>query len=138
MTDTTTIDLDSVCTHADLIGEIGSEVQLRRMLPAQPSDTTDPTRPFRQRALEDVVKLMKRREPPIHEGNLSDLTQLRDAVIYGTLSRLYRVNATTDADVHSAMWRHWERRMESEVMSMRVDVAEGGVVNMTGISVRRR
>ena len=121
------IDVSTIVTHADIVRELGSERELRNVLTPDPSDPTDPTKPLRIEAYRDVLKALERRTPPITESMLTSLDDLKDAIRYGTLARLYRLAITADGDAFSVQWKHWQREFNAEVNGLRVKVTDGDV-----------
>jgi hypothetical protein len=117
-----TLDVDLYCTHQDLQDELGSARALVRITSPDDPDTAL----VRAQALRDVVKFLERRTPPIVEGQLSDLTELKDVVCYGALARLYRNAMTEDGDVYSVLWREFDDKFASELGSLRLTL-EGTV-----------
>lgn len=95
----TTINVDTVATHDELADEVGGHEVLSRLL-AKSADSD--TKTVRRLALEAVMKSFGRRTPPILAEDLADVTELRDAVVWGAAMRTYR-NAMTSGD-DTALW----------------------------------
>ncbi len=131
------LDVDAVCTHDDLVNEIGSLAALLSLLPR---DAGGSSRSFRVLAYSDVVKALQRRAPPVNEADLDDPTQLRDAVAYGALARLYRAAVTTSdpADIHRAKWQHYESMQSDEIAGLRPTVGGGSHASTISIPFGRR
>lgn len=131
------LDVDTVCTHEDLANEIGS---LAALLPLLPRDAAGDSHNVRLLAYSDVVKALARRAPPVHENDLDDPTQLRDAVAYGALARLYRAAVTTNdpADIHRAKWSHYQSLQDDEIAGLRPSVGGGSNASTFSIPFGRR
>ncbi len=114
------LDVDSVATHQDLADEVGGAVELENVMPSSLAGDSAPTR---QLALRDVLKALGRRTPPVFEEQLQDPTELRDAVVYGALERIYRGAMTTPDSVFAAQQRIYDARFKSEVLGLQVTVA---------------
>lgn len=132
----TTNDVNLYCTHSDLADELGGARKLRLLQPPD-ADQEDPTLLVREQALRDVLKSLARRTPPILETQLSDFTELKDAVCYGALMRLYRAAITADGDVHSALYNAFKKRFSEELQGLRVSVNSSNSVDTAGTSVWR-
>lgn len=134
-----TNDVDLYCTHADLIDELGgSERQLRKLLPPEPNDPDDPTKAIRQQALRDVLKTLSRRTPPILEPDITVPAELKDAVVYGTLYRLYRAAATTPDDMNAKLATDFETKFNAELAGLRLTIDDGASVDVASIAIFRR
>ncbi len=131
-------DIDIYCTHSDLIDELGSERKLRKILPAEPNNTDDPTATLREQALRDVLKALARRTPPILQAQLTVPSELKDAIVYSTLMRLYRGGITSDGDVNSIMWKHYRDAFSAELQGMRLTVEDTASVDVFSIPIFRR
>lgn len=133
-----TIDVSTFCTNDDLLDELGSRQELDRLLRAEDATSVDPTLRIREAAYRDVIKSLARRTPPVFESSLSNLDELRDAVVYGTLARLYREAMTNENDVFGSKWKHWQKMFQTEVTHLRVTVASSASVDTLSISLDRR
>lgn len=118
-----TIAVDDVCTHAQLANEVGGEDELENILPTSYAGSSATPRTL---ALSDVVKSLSRRTPPIREGDLQDVTQLRDAVAYGALERIYRAAMTGPDSPHAALQRVYERKYQAECLGLTPTLAADG------------
>lgn len=114
-----TLSVDLVCTHADL----GDHVGLANLENALPAEWGGSSAPARAGALRDVLKSLARRTPPILEGDLQDPTELRDAVAYGALERIYRSAMTTPDSVWATQRKVFDERFKAEVLSLQVTVS---------------
>ena len=138
MTTTTTIDIDTVCTHAQLVAELlGDDHILTQVL----GDSQD-SEAVRQRALEETIKRLSRRTPPVLDSELNDVTELRDCVRYGALWKIY-FTAMTEGD-ESALWTRkassWKEMFLDEVAAVQPSL--GGDVRAAAgspsVAVHRR
>ncbi len=113
---TTFTDVDLVATEADLEDEIGGTTALANI---RPPDWTDCER-ARQRAFDRVIAALARRTPPIREGDLARMAELRDAVIYGALAILYSQAMTTgDEDALFTSKRdYYDKRFADEIAGL--------------------
>jgi len=132
-----TIDVETVCTHADLLTEIGSTRELARLLPPEAAGSSTA---FREAALEETIKALRRRAPPVFEADLADVTELRDVVAYGAAARLYRLSLTgaADTDAQAAKWRHYRDAFRDEIDALSPTVAMGARAAVGSIQVSRR
>lgn len=98
-----TLVLASIATDADLAAEYGGTARLNSLQ----SDVTIRDS-YRASALQDVVDSLSTRTPPVTEGNLSDPTELKQAVVYRTLAKLCAVSITEDRDRHHVLSRKYD------------------------------
>lgn len=130
--------IDLYATHADLVREVGSERRLRALLPAVPDVLTDPTRGARQAALRDIFKSLARRTPPVYESDISIPGELTDAVVYGTLMRLYFGATTVKEDTNWLHYEEYKSKFESEVTNLRITVSDAASLDTFSIPMFRR
>lgn len=115
------INVNDVCTDADLIEEIGSPEALSNLLARSlDNDST----PARRAAMNDVLRMLSRRSPPIRDVDIVDPTELRAAVAYGALTRLYRQAMTTADSVFAVHAKTYSNQFEDEVAGLRPRVAD--------------
>jgi hypothetical protein len=132
-----TVDIDLYCTHAELADEVGGARKLAKLVPPD-ADATDPTLLVRQQSLRDVLKSLKRRTPPIIESQIGTKSELKDAVAYGALMRLYRAAMTIDTDVHAVLWKEYKNKFSAEINSLRITVEGSNTVDVPATTVFRR
>lgn len=132
-----TNDVDLYCTHDELVGEVGGDRKLRKLVPPD-AEEQDPTRDVREQALRDVMKVLRRRSPPVHESQITIPAELKDAVAYGALMRLYRAAMTTPDDVNAALYRDYKKKFEDEVGNLRLSVDGTTTVDIGPVTVFRR
>lgn len=116
------IDIEDVLTEAQLAAEIGGTARLTDLLSRQ-EESGDGSLPVRERALADVLRDLSRRTPPIYENQISVPADLRDAVTYNALERLYREAMTAEGDVYAVKRKLYERRYIDEVRALRPTLA---------------
>lgn len=138
-----TNDVDLYATHSDLVDELGGSARkLRGLLPpdetAATIETGEATELVRTQALRDVLKSLARRTPPILESQLSDPTQIKDAVVYGSLMRLYRAAMTTPDDVNATLCREFKKRYEEEMGNLRLSINNASAVDVGPTTIFRR
>ena len=129
------IDVATIVTHKMVADELASEKTLRNILPLDPPDLTDPTKHVRTGAYRDVLKMLERRRPAITESMLTNLDDIRDAIIYGTLARLFRAAVTAEGDRHHVQWKHWQGEMSAEIRGLKVAIDNAVDVSATSLSV---
>ena len=124
MTTTTTLNVENVATHADLVEEVPQAVLNRVMKSALAADT----QPARLKALEETTKALSRRMPPIVDSDLSSPTELRDCVVYGALWRIYR-DAMTQGSADALFTKQaedWRDKYTAELRALSPSL-DGGV-----------
>lgn len=130
------LDVDDVCTHEDLAAEVGGSNELDNLTPDEYEGNS---KPMRERALRDTLKALARRTPPILEVQLADPTDLREAVIYGTLAHLYRMGMSTTDGVHGTKHDIYNKKFESEVLGLNPSLSTTGArANAYSIQISRR
>lgn len=128
---------DTYCTHDELADELGGARKLAKLIPPD-ADVDDPTLLVRAQAVRDVMKSLKRRTPPIFETQLTDPTDIKDAVAYGALMRLYRAAMTTDTDVHAILYRDYKKKFAAELQGLRLSVEGSNTIDANAVTVWRR
>lgn len=132
MTTTTTINVDTVCTDADLVEELGDEKELNRILPKDSKDSY----PFRKKALEATMKALSRRVPSIHASDIAIVSELRDCVAYGALARIYETNMTQGSSdsLFTKKATMWADKFSAELQALSPTVGDslrGPTMTMT-------
>lgn len=107
-----TIPIDDICSETDVANEVGGAAALSRLIPAAWSGATTIAR---ERARDEVLRALLRRTPPIREGDLADVSELKTAVVAGTLEHLYRIAATTPDSIHWENRRVYADRFQEEI-----------------------
>jgi len=117
-----TIDIELVCTHAQLGDEV---LGIERLSELTKSMDESSSLAVRQRALEDVLFILEKRTPPIYASSINAPSQLLRAVTYGALERLYREAMTNEKDVFGTKRVIYEKRFTSEVSTLMLKVDNG-------------
>jgi hypothetical protein len=130
------IDIELVCTHQHLIDELGSAKRLNNVLPVElGGDTTS----IREAALEDVLIALGRRRPPVHATDLVHPEELRRAVLYQTLERLFGAAQHLDEGAWGAQRTRYEKRLRAELQGLAPTIRDGmRAPSGIGIAVFRR
>lgn len=108
------IDVDTVATDADLDDLLGGQLLAHvRMLPQSWGDA----KRARQHALDVTLEALVRRTPPIRTTDISDVSELKRAVLYGAAAKLYEVGLTTanEGEVFHSKWQHYEMMFRREI-----------------------
>jgi hypothetical protein len=129
-----TISVGSVATDADLVNELGGAAALANILPADWADAEQ----ARTLALEDVIESLRRRSPPVAENDLANVTQLRRAVTYGALERLYRMAMHGVDDVYAVQRKLYDTRFNAEVAGLSPLLLGGARGSVGSIGIARR
>lgn len=127
-----TIDVEDVCTHAQLAEEIGGASELNKICVG--GDSTN----ARTLALRDVLKSLGRRVPPVYASDITQPAELREAVIYGALERLYRDAMTSDGDVYAMKRKLYESQFRAEVLGLKLTTGSGSSAVVSSIRISRR
>lgn len=135
MTAMSTIAIDDVCTEADLEQEVGGSAVLQSLIPSEWSGSAQKAR---EDALDDVVRALRRRTPPIREADLADVTELKMAVKFGALERLYRLAMTTSGSVHAEHRRLYSDRFSDEVNGLSPTLTDDTRGAVMSIAFHRR
>lgn len=132
-----TINVDDVCTHAELVAHVLSARALAELLPDEARGSSTQAR---QNALDAVLSALRRRSPPIRESDLDDVTDLKQAVILGTMRELHFAGIVTasEGDRHWAKWKSYRDRFDDEISGMSVSVGGGSEGAPSSFSVERR
>lgn len=128
------IAIADVCTDEDLEKELGKG-EFARLAP----DSADGEE-ARQNALDDLLDQMENRRHPVRENAIVDPTQLRQTVVYGACSRLYRASITTGSgdDVNSAKAKWYDRKYERNANNLRPTITGNRKPAPSSIAFSRR
>ncbi len=130
------IDVDDVCTHEQLGDEAGGLEELENVLPVSYAGSSAAPR---EAALRVVLKACSRRTPPIYEADFLDVTELRDAVAYGALERIYREAMTGADSVYALKRAYFEKKLHAELLGLAPRVqSSGGRATVFSIAMERR
>jgi hypothetical protein len=104
------LDVDDIATDADLASEVGDVARLGRAMPRVESRNA-----IRADALNDVVRSLATRTPAIRPELLTDPTELKKAVVYRALSKIFLGAVSVDGDLHTFLSQRYEREYQSAV-----------------------
>lgn len=100
----TILDVDAIATDDDLVAEVASRARLdRAMKDVSQRDL------IRKAALQDVVDVLNTRTPAVTDASLIDPTELKRAVVYRSLAKIFLSAIAVDGDVHATLHRNYER-----------------------------
>lgn len=131
------MNVESVCTEAELATYLAGQLSGQmRILPAGWTDATQ----ARTQALDDVLRALERRTPPIREADLAQPTELRRAVQYGAEMWLFYHSLTGAAEGSLLPFRYSEakKRFQSEVDGMMPTLSGGARGSTFSFGVSRR
>jgi hypothetical protein len=118
------VPVDDVCTEQDLLNQFGGDADgLAAIVPHRLDGDTST---IRQSVLDEVLRSLAKRRPPLYASTIEDLTGLKYAVAMGTIAALYQSAITGDRDVHHIQYKIWSERYTSEVGSVSLNVNGGG------------
>ena len=133
--DTIPFDIDTICTHEQLAREVGGTEGLLNLLAASEAGDSQETR---EDVLLDVIDTLRRRTPPIYPENLSDPSELRRAVTYGSLEKLYRMAMSNSGSVYADLHKIFTKKYDAETLGLAPTLASGGRGSAFSIQVSRR
>lgn len=112
-----TINIESVCTDAQLDEYLGGRLNATLNLMPSAWDDALPARAF---ALRRTLQALGRRSPPILEGDISDPTQLHDAVLFGACARIYELAMTAggESEVFYLQAKRYDQKFRDELASL--------------------
>lgn len=115
----TFLNVNSICKDADLAAEVGGLDVLNRINPSTAQRDL-----FRASALNDVVAALLTRSPPVADSDLTDPTELKMAVCYRALSKIYGRAITQVGDRNDALAKGFETSYLGAIRS-RYTVSQG-------------
>ena len=125
---TTLLNVDLIATDDDLVSEVASRPRLdRAMKDVAQRDA------IRKAALQDVLDALATRTPAVAEQMLLDPAELKRAVVYRSLAKIYLSAIAVDGDVHATLNRNYEREYQAAVRA-RFSVAPGQQAGPGGYS----
>lgn len=131
-----TISIESVATDQDLADAVGGFPVLFNLLPREWNESG---LTIRQKKLDEVLRYLLRRSPPIYEGYLSDVTELKDAVIWGSLAELHLMAVTGGPDdPHRFQSKEYTAKYKAELDSMAPTLSTGERMETGMITISRR
>lgn len=122
----TVLNVDDICTDADLVNVVGSSDRVTRACPSLAQRNA-----FRAAALQDVVDALAQRSPPVFETDLTAPTELRSAVAYRALHKIFLSAVADDGDMHHVLARNYDREYQSAARA-RFSVQPGGLSSPAG------
>lgn len=130
------LDVDTICTDADLDLELGGQGLTKTGL--IPAAWGGSARVARQGALDRMLEHFARLTPPTLEEHLAEPSQLKRGVIYGASEHLYRLAATGtgSGELFYEMMKHYSALFTKEMENLRPKVTTGG--DCSGRAVTRR
>lgn len=132
----TTLDIEDICTHDDLAAQVGSVEQLQNLIADSWGGTSDF---IRSEALDDVLRSLARRVPPVFDTDLSDAPgDLKKPVLYTALASLYRKNVNIKGDHSSVQSMHYEQKARDCVMGLSPLTPSGTAPSGIGVVMHRR
>lgn len=119
-----TIDLEDVCTEAQLAEHLGVQTIDSIGLKPRGWDTCEPAR---RAALDKVIAALKSRTPPIRDTDLADVTELRNAVLFGAKAHLYELamSSATEGALFLEKWRIAHKQFTDEVRGLAPTLTDG-------------
>jgi len=136
---TTSINVDDVAVDRDLEKYTAGRSGLQDLLPEdstwyESGGGAKSALPARQTALENVLKSLKNRRPPIYEYQLLDVTELKQAVVFGALEILYRGAVQHEDSPNAKKAKDFGDKYRAEVTSLQPQTNLG--VASSGIAAR--
>ena len=113
-----TISIDDVCTDAQIDEHLGGRLTANiGILPASWGGSALPARNY---ALRRALQSLDRRTPPVREGDISDPSQLHDAVLFGAIAHMFDAQVTSggESEVLYLQARNYEKRFMAELSSL--------------------
>lgn len=99
----TFLQVDSICTDADLASKVGGADALDRI-----NSSVAARDIFRASALDDVIGSLLTRSPPVFDTDLTYPTELKLAVCFRALSNLFFAEMTSDGDRNHVLAKKYE------------------------------
>lgn len=137
---TTTLDVETIATDADLEVYAGGRSNLQSLLPEEWFSETlnrKSAAPARQQAFEDLAATLRQRRPPVKDTDLADPTELKPGVCYGALAIIYSFAATHEDSPHQARGKHYASRFASEKQALQPSVLLGSTSSSLSIRMSR-
>jgi hypothetical protein len=113
--------VDSICTDTDLANQVGGLSELNRINKDQPTRDV-----FRQAALADAIAALASRAPPLHETDLANPVELKLAVCYRALSKIYFAAMAAQDDRNHTLARNYEREYLGAIHGRFTPASGGG------------
>jgi hypothetical protein len=123
------IDVDTVCTDADLEGYALGAQALQTLCPEEwltTDETKKTAKPARQQALNIVMTKLLRRSPPVTEDDIEEPTELKVVVAYGSMWLLYMGAATSEGSPNFKRAEAYRKLFDAELDALLPTVDEDG------------
>lgn len=132
----TTLVIDDICSHDDLVVVMGSEQKVNDLV----ADNWGGTTTFvRSEALRDVLRSLARRVPPVFDTDLNDATEdLREVVAYRALALLYRKNVNQAGDHFHTQAKHYDDQYVACLSGLKPSTPSGTASSGIGCVMERR
>lgn len=134
------IDVDDVCTEADLESHTLGRSNLQDIIPNDWLDETlgrKSAAQARQQVLTEILGMLRMRRPPILETQLADLTELKLCVCFGTLAMLYMGAATNEDSPYMKKAKHFYDRYKTERDALQPTVLLGATTSSLSFTMMR-
>ena len=125
---TTSLNVDLIASDEDLVAEVASRARLDRAMP-----NVSQRNAIRKAALQDVVDALMTRTPSVLEAHLLDARELKRAVVYRSLAKIFLAAIAVEGDVHATLHRNYEREYQAAVRA-RFSLGPGPVASSSGYS----
>lgn len=131
------MDVETVCTEAEFASYLAGQLTTQaNLLPPSWSDAT----PARTQALDDILRALERRTPPIRETDLAVPAELKRAVQYGAEMWLYWHSLSTvgDGSVFAFKYGEARKRFSAEIDGLMPTLSGGLRGSTASFSIARR
>lgn len=105
-----TLSVDLICTDADLAAQVGGVSELNRI-----NKDVTVRDGLRRVALSDALSALASRVPPVFEMDLSAPSELKLAIAYRTLSKLYGTAITAEGDRSHTLAKNYAREYDGAI-----------------------
>ena len=122
------LDLEMICTDADLLNRAGAKRLNEAKHQVSERDAA------RAEALRETLSALSGRSPPIYESDISDQTELREMVMYRALSIIFENAIASPDGLHAMLARNYAA--EYAAVSKRSIKVSGGLRGPSGGSFR--
>lgn len=123
-----TIDIEDVATDADLEVYTLGKSSLQDLLPDEWLDEDTGVKVAtlaRQTTLDTVLSTLARKRPPIRSADLTDVTELKAVVCYGTMQILYSGAVQHEDSPNAKRAKHFGAMFRDELAALQPTVAAG-------------
>lgn len=102
--------VDTIATDDDLVAEVASRARLERAMPSVTQRDA-----IRAAALDDVLNALLTRSPPVLPEQLGAPAELKRAVVYRALAKIFMAAVAVEGDVHHVLSKNYEREYQGAV-----------------------